>query len=249
MKLFSHRKGLKPVRDIIQKDLVDDRLKTALWNVTYLQVMQHTDTSIVLAGESLMFFRSIWIEYLGLPVDDMTTSGDKIVNYLKPLYFNFAWNEVFDFIETLVNLYPRKVYRPVLTKAYNTVLEKELSACRFVEGQIVEITSAEEIASLETAIYKSPNPVQSHLRQALEHFADRENPDYRNSIKESFSAVEAICKQIAGEPKATLGDALKEIESKKQVDLHPALKIPSTVFMAIRMTHMEFAMRCSMNQV
>ena len=41
-------------------------------------------------------------------------------------------------------------------------------------------------------------------------------------MKESISAVEAICKLITGDPKATLGKALKEIENK--VELRPALK-------------------------
>jgi hypothetical protein len=41
-------------------------------------------------------------------------------------------------------------------------------------------------------------------------------------MKESISAVEAICKLITGDPKAKLGQALNEIE--KKTGLHPALK-------------------------
>jgi hypothetical protein len=55
--------------------------------------------------------------------------------------------------------------------------------------------------------------------------ADRKSPDYRNSIKESISAVEAICSLVvAGSSSATLGQALKELEKKKSVDMDPALK-------------------------
>src|SRR5690606_13229916 len=54
--------------------------------------------------------------------------------------------------------------------------------------------------------------------------SNREHPDYRNSIKESISAVEAISKQIAGDSKTTLGKALSKIERKGQVDLNPSLK-------------------------
>ena len=56
----------------------------------------------------------------------------------------------------------------------------------------------------------------------MDLLADRKSPDYRNSVKESISAVEAISNLIANEKKATLGQALKAIESK--VSLHPALK-------------------------
>ncbi|MCZ7542089.1 MAG: hypothetical protein M5R40_00440 [Anaerolineae bacterium] len=48
--------------------------------------------------------------------------------------------------------------------------------------------------------------------------ADRENPDYRNSIKEAISAVEATAKIITGDKKATLRQALKRL------GLHPALE-------------------------
>ena len=53
---------------------------------------------------------------------------------------------------------------------------------------------------------------------------NRKNPDYRNSIKESISAVEAICKKITGDKKATLGKALNSIEKTGKVELHSALK-------------------------
>jgi hypothetical protein len=65
-------------------------------------------------------------------------------------------------------------------------------------------------------------PVNAHLKKALDLLSDRKKPDYRNSIKESISAVEAICNLITSNTKATLGQALKEIEEKAK--LHSALK-------------------------
>jgi len=56
--------------------------------------------------------------------------------------------------------------------------------------------------------------VSSHLERALELYADRQKPYYRNSIKESISAVESMARLVADNLKATLGDALKEIERK-----------------------------------
>ena len=55
---------------------------------------------------------------------------------------------------------------------------------------------------------------------------DRKSPDYRNSIKESISAVESISKIISGDTKADLTKALKLIEDK--VYIHPALKMGFT---------------------
>ena len=66
------------------------------------------------------------------------------------------------------------------------------------------------------------DPVRTHLTRALELFADRQKPDFRNSIKESISAVEALCQQATGDKKATLGDALKRL--KASATLHPTLE-------------------------
>lgn len=41
--------------------------------------------------------------------------------------------------------------------------------------------------------------------------SDRQAPDYRNSIKESISAVESLVKQITGSDKGTLGSLLKHM--------------------------------------
>jgi hypothetical protein len=52
--------------------------------------------------------------------------------------------------------------------------------------------------------------------------SDRSAPDHRNSIKESISAVESLCKNLTSDPTATLGQALKPLEDKGII--HPALK-------------------------
>jgi hypothetical protein len=68
-----------------------------------------------------------------------------------------------------------------------------------VNGKIAQITSEEEIVSIEEATTTTDQfkPVSIHLDQALDFLADRKSPDYRNSIKESISAVESMCKLIS----------------------------------------------------
>jgi hypothetical protein len=109
------------------------------------------------------------------------------------------------------------------SNAVNVQLEKELSGYRYTNGQITDITDKQEVEMLETALADNDFPnVKAHLQRALELLSDRKNPDYRNSIKESISAVESIAKEIAQKPKAELGEALKEIEKKGK--LHGAMK-------------------------
>lgn len=66
------------------------------------------------------------------------------------------------------------------------------------------------------------NASKSHFNRALLLLSNREQPDYRNSIKESISAIESLCKKISGNEKGTLGYCLKTIEEKGHI--HPAMK-------------------------
>ena len=85
-------------------------------------------------------------------------------------------------------------------------------AYRVVNTEIVEITSDEELAAVESSMHDSPHNIRMHLSKALELYAQRPTGDYRNSIKESISAVEAYCREITGEK--TLGEALNKINGK-----------------------------------
>ena len=91
-------------------------------------------------------------------------------------------------------------------------------------GCIVQITSEEEIKEIEEAISNSNKwePVNIHLKAAITYFSNRENPDYRNSIKEAISSIESLCVIITGDSKATLGPTLGVIEKKYKI--HGALK-------------------------
>jgi hypothetical protein len=53
---------------------------------------------------------------------------------------------------------------------------------------------------------------------------DRDQPDYRNCIKEAISAVEAASVHVTNNPKATLSDALKWLKTRAPDMLHPALR-------------------------
>jgi len=95
----------------------------------------------------------------------------------------------------------------------NLHLQAESSAYRLVGNEVVEITDTTEIEAIETALEKRSKATQTHLRTALELLSDKTTPDFRNSIKESISAVEAACQTISGNDKASLGEALKIIKT------------------------------------
>ena len=144
---------------------------------------------------------------------------EQIISEIRGYFFNSQWFEVYDFLEFTLNYFNNDR----ITMLINAVLERELAGYRFVGGVITDITDEQEIKMLDDALADKDLPgVRAHLRRALELLSDRKRPDYRNSIKESISAVESLAKVITENPKASLGEALNIIE--RSGDLHPALK-------------------------
>lgn len=225
MKSFSQRKGLKSVKSVMQVDSMDDELRNSLWNALTVCYWERVTTTIIdgyITNDSKTFFRQLWLNYFKEPLDILKRPWPFIKAAIKKYFFRCEWNEVYDFIEFVAKSYPDEQINKKFKDYCNSILKNELSAYRFVGEEIAQITSEEEIAEIEDALEVPLTPVSDHLKRALDLLADRKSPDYRNSIKESISAVEAICQLISGDPKATLGQSLKVIKDK--VGLHPALE-------------------------
>ncbi len=223
MKTFSERKGLKPVSEIIQFDSMNEALRNSLWNALDVALWSTDDFIYRQYGQPHIepLSKSLWFHYFKKPIDSRPDRASKILAAIREYFFSCRWNEVYDFLEFIVSAYERS--KPRLPEFLNSFLERELSGYRFVAGHIADVTSQEELTMIEEAARDSRFAgVSAHIQRALELYADRENPDYRNSIKESISAVESIARVVSGSQKATLGDALKAI--KKSGQLHPALK-------------------------
>jgi hypothetical protein len=132
------------------------------------------------------------------------------------------WHEVYDFIEYVANNYDLYDFSANFQEACNKLFEKQMSGYRFIDGIITRITEQEEMEEVEIAINTSEGSVSTHIRRALELLSDRENPDYRNSIKESISAVEGIVARVLKSNSGTLGQMLKKLD--EAVHMHPAIK-------------------------
>lgn len=224
MKLFSERKGLKRASEVIQIGSINETLKNSLWNVLHVELWSTPGfMSNPYRGKSRVksFSESLWFLHFKKPIDTVPILSNDILAKIRKYFFSCAWNEVYDFLQFVVLEFNKSDAR--LTGALNHVLERELSGYRFVAGQLSDITSQQELDMLDETISDTRfSGVSVHMQRALELYANREKPDYRNSIKESISAVESMVREVSGEEKATLGVALKTIE--KHGRLHVALK-------------------------
>lgn len=229
MKSFSQRQGLKPVSQVAQVGTMNDELRNSLWNAMDTAFWS-TDGFVYghhgSHGEIEEFSHFLWSNYFKKPVDTRPGygrpgRGRMILDSIREYFFCCEWHEVYDFLEFVVRLYAKS--KPRLATYLNQILARELAGYKFIDGLIVDITDSQESELLAEALADTKfGPVTAHLERALQLLADRKQPDYRNSIKESISAVEAMARIVAETPKATLGEALKVLEKKER--LHPALK-------------------------
>ncbi|MFS1707742.1 AbiJ-NTD4 domain-containing protein [Acinetobacter baumannii] len=225
--LFSKRKGLVPFKLEIQKESIDNDLRYGLWNALHIGIWEKYDgdTYYVPFEKSNLFwlFRKYWHNLFKMPIDNMPNNFRNVIERIRKYFFECKWYEVYDFIEFTSQNCPDELKEDFI-EFINSLLEKELSAYRFVDEQLTDITDEQEIESIETAINSSNkfSGTKIHLKAALSLLTDRKKPDYRNSVKESISAVEALCVVLSGDPKATLGASLNSIE--KSHSLHPAFK-------------------------
>jgi len=228
MELFSQKYGHKPVKSIIQVDSMDEDLRNSLWNTIHLLYWRVVRPNFVLQSNEndlmRIFCTYLWRDYFKKPIDIMPELCSKAIDEIRAHFFSCKWYEVYDFLQFIANRFPQEGINNLFEESCNEMLKREISGYRFIGDVIAPITSEEEIAEIEEAlsVKGSLQPVALHLRTAVDLLSDRESPDYRNSIKESISSVEAMSNLVTGKSKATLGDALKVITDK--IELHTALQ-------------------------
>ena len=233
MDRFSFREGIQSLRTEFQVKSMDHRLRNGLWNQVIVHYWEGGIQGDLDRGDNRRLkpiIRDLWDEFLGRPLDTIPQQFGGAVREIRSGYFELDWYEVYDFIEFIAARVPdygdyENGYADFM-KQCNTILEREMSAYRFVAGRITPITSEVEIGEIEAAT-DAARPlagVHTHLTTALARFSDRESPDYRNSIKESILAVEGMCRLVSKKRKASLGDALGTIERGAKMKLHGALK-------------------------
>ncbi|UVM74193.1 AbiJ-NTD4 domain-containing protein [Pseudomonas alvandae] len=226
---FSQRMGLVPAVKAVQVDHIDLPLKNSLWNVLITKLFSVYDSrapaysSWILYSNFKNFTELVYSDFYKATVDKIPNHWSDFCEELRTNYYKMSWDRTYSFIEFIVQMNYCGTGQ-ALVEGFNKALTRENSAYRFVAERLIQITSPNEIEEIERAIANSDQyaGVRTHLQTSLGFLTDRNNPDYRNSIKESISAVESLAKKLVGDDKATLGQALKILETKH--NLHGSLK-------------------------
>ena len=211
---FSERYGFVEPKDVLKRGFLDEEGVAGLCTcfdllyddlIGYGRAYSYVDLEIY-----------IWCFYLNKRKNDYPNKAIA-TEYLKSS--KHEWFKKFDLIEFVVEYlrgvekHGRIPFRVTdrFVHSLNSSFIRLNYSYRVVDDQIVEISDDGEIATIEKA-EEQGSTIKTHLSSALRLLSDRSTPDYRNSIKESISAVEVLCREITGE--TTLGAALKELEKK-----------------------------------
>lgn len=222
---FSDRNNIDSIDKTMQYITLNDRTRVVLYN-------------------QISFFTSLLIQSERKKWGINEISGDvklarfilkdiylQLINYnnnqdlsfvIEKFVYNTIFQEDYDKVLTVIEAIENKIEEItgcgyVLQDTFNKIFEDEFVGYRFIEGKITPITDEIEITEVKEACNNKYAGCKSHLKKALGFLADREAKDFKNSIKESISAVESICAIIIGKDHATLGEALRVLESKNNL--------------------------------
>lgn len=217
---FSERYNLVPSKEI-QLDDIDNSLFCRLWNIIY-----EREYCTIYDDDGLGNVEKI-LDFLGCTYEFPEQRYIKNVNLKKlhDILIEGEWHLIYDVMEKYISLAGYSGDRKNLEASFNTVLEDEKSGYRIIKGLVTAITDEESLVALRKATSTIFSSVNKHMEKALALYSDRKNPDYENSIKESISAVEAICCVITGLKggEATLGKMLKKLEDNG-IEIHGSMK-------------------------
>ncbi len=198
------------------------QLRNSLWNLVADEFHQHI----------MSWYNTLKILYVGYykePIDSLPGERSCRENF-RQRFFQSQWFQVYNLIEFVLEnmstITDGKLQSKVFEQKLNTILERELSGFRSVNGQLIPITNESEIEAIRGAMSSSASlgfsGINQHFAESLRMLAKKPEPDYRNSIKESISAVEALCKLLTGEKSGGIDKALAKLSTS--ISLHQALK-------------------------
>ncbi|MFF7292030.1 AbiJ-NTD4 domain-containing protein [Microbacterium sp. NPDC008134] len=224
---FAQRMRLRPIRSLVQTDALDEETRTELWNVVLVtyRTMSQREMSYQPVGN---LTSAMWAWEFKKPRDE-EPGEQKVWSLVKTQVLTGEWFDALDIIEAYVGYLERfctwhsENLVAQTVKAFNGVFESYMVGYRFIEQKIVPLDNDADAEAVTSAIEAAGDfsGARGHLQRAADLLADRKNPDYANSIKESVSAVEAVVRKVTKE--GTLGAGLKKLKDAG-VTIHSALE-------------------------
>lgn len=201
---FSERYEYEKFSDMIIRERITVDIQNAICNC-YDKLH---DDCYKIAHDNLLYYnlnKYIWCNFFNKKEIDFSKFGLKISplipNYIEDI--NVFWYQKLNLIEFTIEYLKRNIdYNDIIlnfSKELNNQFERLHFSYRIINGLVVEILSDNEIKTIEYAIESNQDNIKLHLTNALKLYSNKPIGDYRNSIKESISAIEALNRHFTGE--------------------------------------------------
>lgn len=233
---FSDRIGATTPSINLHIDSIPSSLQNSLWN--FLLETYNSPSQDKLKE----FNYHVAKHFRKSKVDELPSRDWDRKEWLKNYFYSLSWYELYNFLEFVHETHydafhhipgsrvdERKKSQATqrISSIVNSILEDEHSGYRFIANVLSPITNEIEVKSIEEAYSKLSafglDGSKKHIENALDLFSRKPNPDYKNSIKESISAIESIAKVIGTSKSNGLSKALDALDVK--APLHTSLKL------------------------
>lgn len=215
---FSDRIGITSPSIILQIDGMNDSLRNSIWNYLLRRIFIKEPN---VANHFLLGSEFLCAEFIKKPIDELPLNLSSRRAWVKEWFYNLRWFEVYNLLEFIEQNIDG--FNPDLNVAadyisdVNKILEEEMSAYRFINSTLAPISHPEEVESVSLSIQVAKKAelfgTKQHIETAIQLMSQKPIPDYRNSIKESISAIESVVKQIIGEEAGGLDKALTKLDT------------------------------------
>lgn len=226
---FSDRNGIRPISKKMQLLDFDSETRIVLFNklknLFNQQIeMRNLDADYLTKIIVEDVFNDIYNRYR----DNSASIFDDILRVFK----DSSFDSVLDLIEFVCNLiyessdqyneryqrsYGYSIYIDVRSQM-NIAFENEYIGYRFVGDKIVKITNTFEIKSLEESLQTPYDLVNDSIAKAISYISESGRKDYKNSIKESITALEQMANILLGTNSLALSNAISQLADKMIVD-------------------------------
>ncbi len=219
---FSDRIGATSPNSVIQLNEINQELRNSLWNYFLEHIWKFllSNQSEDMRWKNIHFITTDVYKFLKIPIDEVPTKSHLCQEFFKKRFLQSEWYLPYNILQHTIKILDSAI-DDSSREELNRILEIEGSGYRLIQNKIVPISDEIEVSEIEAVFASQDEYGLLHIKAAIDAISNKENPDYRNCIKESISAVEAVARKITN--KNTLGKALNNLE-KKGVNINPNFK-------------------------
>lgn len=228
---FKQREGLEELPRALNKDEFPQALRNAIWNLLY-ECISPCNTGITGYNHSFSV-DGVWrailkVRYKShrhkqLDLYSLKTGYED----LRYIYKNETSANIYNDLDFIISLNTKDLnfFRKRLKNIFDYY---QCYYTIFFEGKdsIIAPRGTEQEKNTIEQCYQDLkknnkfNGAKTHLISAVEFL---NNNDYANSVKESISTVESVCRIVVNDEKATLSRALKKLKNKG-LYIHPSME-------------------------